>query len=35
MYKEINGFKKSYQPHAYVIKNHDGTTIADTTSILG
>ena len=34
MYKGINEFKKDYQPHAYVIKKHDGTIVADTTSIL-
>ena len=34
MYKENNDFKKGYQPHAYVIKKHDGTIVADTTSIL-
>ena len=35
MYKEINEFKNGYQPRAYVIKKHDGTIVADTTSILG
>ena len=34
MYKGINEFKKDYQPRAYVIKKHDGTIVADTTSIL-
>jgi hypothetical protein len=34
MYKGINEFKKVYQPRAYVIKKHDGTIVADTTSIL-
>ena len=34
MYKGINEFKKGYQPRAYVIKKHDGTIVADTTSIL-
>ena len=30
----INEFKKGYQPRAFVIKKHDGTIVADTTSIL-
>ena len=34
MYKGINEFKKGYQPRAYVIKKHDGTILADTTSVL-
>ena len=34
MYKGINEFKYGYQPRAYVIKKHDGTIVADTTSIL-
>ena len=34
MYKGINESKKDYQPRAYVIKKHDGTIVADTTSIL-
>ena len=34
MYTGINEFKKGYQPRAYVIKKHDGTIVADTTSIL-
>jgi len=34
MYKEINEFKKGYHPRAYVIKKHDGTIVAYTTSIL-
>ena len=34
MYKGINEFKKGYQPRAFVIKKHDGTSVADTTSIL-
>ena len=34
MYKGINEFKKGYQPHAYVIKKHDGTIVAETTSII-
>jgi hypothetical protein len=34
MYKGINEFKKGYQPRAYVIKKHDGTIVADATSIL-
>ena len=34
MYNRINEFKKGYQPRAYVIKKHDGTILADTTSIL-
>ena len=34
MCKGINEFKKGYQPRAYVIKKHDGTTVADTTTIL-
>ena len=34
MCKEINEFKKDYQPHAFVIKKHDSTIVADTTSIL-
>ena len=33
-YKGINEFKKGYQPRAYVIKKHDGTIVADATSIL-
>ena len=33
MYKGINEFKKGYQPCAYVMKKHDGTIVADTTSI--
>ena len=33
MYKGINEFKKGYQPHAYVIKKHGSTIVADTTSI--
>ena len=32
--KGINEFKKGYQPRAYVIKKHDGTIVADTSSIL-
>ena len=35
LYKGINEFKKGYQPRAYVIKKHDGTIVADTTTILG
>ena len=31
--KGNNGFKKGYQPRAYVIKNDDGTIAAVTTSI--
>ena len=34
MYKGINELKKGYQPHAYVIKKHDDTIVADTTGIL-
>ena len=34
MCKGINEFKKGYQPSTYVIKKHDGTNVADTTSIL-
>ena len=34
MFKGNSEFKKGYQPRAYVIKKHDGTIIADTTSIL-
>ena len=34
MYKGINEFKKGYQPRANVINKHDGTIVADTTSIL-
>ena len=34
MNKGINEFKKGYQPRAYVIHKHDGTIVADTTSIL-
>ena len=34
MYKGINEFKKGYQPRAYVIKKHDGSIVADTTSML-
>ena len=34
MYKGINEFMKGYQPLAYIIKKHDGTIVADTTSIL-
>ena len=34
MYMGIE-FMKGYQPRAYVIKKHDGTIVADTTSILG
>ena len=34
MNEDINEFKKGYQPHAYVIKKHNGTIVADTTSIL-
>ena len=34
MYKGINKSKKGYQPHAYVIKKHNDTIVADTTSIL-
>ena len=34
MYMGINEIKKGYQPRAYVIKKHDGTIVADTTSIL-
>jgi hypothetical protein len=30
----ITEFKKGYQPRAYVLKKHDGTIVADTTSIL-
>ena len=30
MYKGINKFKKGSQPHAYVIKQDDGTIVADT-----
>ena len=30
MYNEI---KKDYHPRAFVIKNHDGTIVADTSSI--
>ena len=32
--KYINEFTKRYQPLAYVIKEEDGTIVADTTSIL-
>ena len=32
MYKGINEFKKGYQPRAYVLKKHDSTIVADTTS---
>ena len=35
MYKRINEFKKGNQPRDYVIQKHDGTIVADTTSILG
>ena len=35
MYKGTNEFRKGYQPRAYVIKKHDGTIVADTTSIDG
>ena len=34
MYKGINEIKKGYHHRAYVIKKHDGTIVADTTSIL-
>ena len=34
MYKGINEFTKGCQPRAYVIKKHDCTIVADTTSIL-
>ena len=34
MCKGINEFKKGYQLLAYVIKKHDGTIVADTSSIL-
>ena len=34
IYKGINEFKKGYQPHAYIIKKHDGTIVADTSNIL-
>ena len=34
MYKGINEIKKGYQPRAYVIQKHDGTIVADITSIL-
>ena len=34
MYKGINEFKKSYQLRVNVIKKHDGTIVADTTTIL-
>ena len=34
MYKRINEFKKGHQSRAYVIKNHEGTIVADTNSIL-
>ena len=34
MYKGINECKKGYQPRAFLIKKHDGTIVADTTSIL-
>ena len=30
----IREYKNDYQPGAYVIKKHDGTIVADTTSIL-
>jgi hypothetical protein len=30
----INEFKKGYQPRANVIKKHDGTIVADTSSML-
>jgi len=34
MYKGKYEFKKGYQPRTYVIKKHDGTIVADKTSIL-
>ena len=34
IYKESNEFRKGCQPRAYVIKKHDGTIVADATSIL-
>ena len=34
MYKGINEFKKGYQPRTYLIKKHDVTIVADTSSIL-
>ena len=34
MYKDINKFKKSYQPCAYIIKKDDGAIIVDTAIIL-
>ena len=34
MYRGINEFKKGYQTRVYVKKKHDGTIVADTTSIL-
>ena len=33
IYMGINELKQGYQPLAYVIKKHDGTIVADTTSI--
>ena len=33
MFKRNNEFKKGCQPCAYAIKKHDGTIVADTTSI--
>ena len=34
MYKGVNELKKGYRPRAYIIKKHNGTIVADTTSIL-
>ena len=34
MYKGINEFNKVHRPIPYVIKKHDGTIVADPTSIL-
>ena len=34
MCKWINEFKKGYQPRDFVIKKHDSTIVANTTSIL-
>ena len=32
--KGINKLKKGYQPRAYVIKKHDSTIVANTTSMI-
>ena len=34
IYREINEFKNGYQPRVYLIKKHDDTIAAGTTSIL-